>query len=146
MIYPNSSKDRETSEYPYVELFRDFAAAVCRPNSTLVVYGYSFGDEHINRVVSDMLSIPSTHLVIISYDDNSGRVHRYYNKVKRSAQITLLIGKKFGDLETLVKNYLPKSAIDRTSIRMAELLKARGWDTLSSHKVEPMKEEENNEL
>ena len=146
MIYPNSSKDRETSEYPYVELFRDFAASVCRPNSTLVVYGYSFGDEHINRVISDMLSIPSTHLVIISFDDNSGRVHRFYNKVKRSAQITLLIGKKFGDLETLVKNYLPKSAIDRTSIRMAELLKARGWDTQSNHKVEPIKEEGNNEL
>lgn len=146
MIYPNSSKDRETSEYPYVELFRDFAASVCRPNSTLVVYGYSFGDEHINRVVSDMLSIPSTHLVIVSYDDNSGRVHRFYKKVKRPAQITLLVGKKFGDLETLVKNYLPKSAIDRTSIRMAELLKARGWDTLSNFKAEPLKEEENNEL
>jgi hypothetical protein len=25
MIYPNSVKDRETSEYPYVELFRDLA-------------------------------------------------------------------------------------------------------------------------
>lgn len=142
MIYPNSSKDRETSEYPYVELFRDFAASVCRPNSTLVVYGYSFGDEHINRVVSDMLSIPSTHLVIISYDDNSGRVHRFYEKVKRPAQITLLIGKNFGDLETLVKNYLPKSAIDRTSIRMAELLKARGWNTQDDHKLEPKKEED----
>ena len=142
MIYPNSSKDRETSEYPYVELFRDFAASVCRPNSTLVVYGYSFGDEHINRVVSDMLSIPSTHLVIISYDDNSGRVHRFYEKVKRPAQITLLIGEKFGDLETLVKNYLPKSAIDRTSIRMAELLKARGWNTQDEHKGEPKKEED----
>lgn len=39
MIYPNSSKDRETSEYPYVELFRDFASAVIRPNSTVVTYG-----------------------------------------------------------------------------------------------------------
>ena len=35
MIYPNSAKDRETSDFPYVELFRDFAAATCRPNSTL---------------------------------------------------------------------------------------------------------------
>jgi hypothetical protein len=90
-----------------------------------------------------MLSIPSTHLVIISYDDNSGRVHRFYEKVKRPAQITLLIGKKFGDLETLVKNYLPKSAIDRTSIRMAELLKARGWNTQDEHKGESKKEEDN---
>lgn len=57
MIYPNSAKDRETAEYPYVELFRDFAAALCRPNSTLVTYGYSFGDDHINRVIRDMLTI-----------------------------------------------------------------------------------------
>lgn len=55
MIYPDSAKDRETAEYPYVELFRDFATAICRPNSTLVTYGYGFGDEHINRVVHDML-------------------------------------------------------------------------------------------
>jgi hypothetical protein len=45
-------------------------------------------------------------------------------------------------LETLVKNYLPKSAIDRTSIRMAELLKARGWETPSNHNAEQIKEEE----
>ncbi len=57
MIYPNSAKDRETAEYPYVELFRDFAAALCRPNSTLVTYGYSFGDDHINRVIRDMFSL-----------------------------------------------------------------------------------------
>jgi hypothetical protein len=36
MIYPNAAKDRETAAYPYVELFRDFAASVCRPNSTLI--------------------------------------------------------------------------------------------------------------
>ena len=66
MVYPNSAKDRETTEYPYVELFRDFAASVCRPNSTLVTYGYGFGDEHINRIIRDMLTIPSTHLVVIS--------------------------------------------------------------------------------
>jgi hypothetical protein len=27
------------------------------PNSTLITYGYSFGDEHINRVIRDMLTI-----------------------------------------------------------------------------------------
>ena len=71
MIYPNSAKDRETTAYPYVELFRDFAAAVCRPNSTLISFGYSFGDEHINRVIEDMLTIPSTHLVVISLKQRS---------------------------------------------------------------------------
>jgi hypothetical protein len=27
MIYPNPAKDVETTQYPYAELFRDFAAA-----------------------------------------------------------------------------------------------------------------------
>jgi len=131
MIYPNASKDRETSSYPYVELFRDFAAATCRPNSTLVCYGYSFGDEHINRVIEDMLTIPSAHLVVISYDDPLGRIMRTYERLGRHAQITLLIGNHLGNFQTLVDNYLPKSAIDRTTFRMTELLKAR-WGTVQS--------------
>ena len=126
MIYPNSSKDRETAEYPYVELFRDFASAVIRPNSTVVAYGYSFGDDHINRVLSDMLSIPSTHLVIIAYNDIGNRIKNFYTKAKRPVQISLLIGNHFGDIKTLVDNYLPKPAIDRTTYKMADLLKARG--------------------
>ena len=125
MIYPNSAKDRETTAYPYVELFRDFAAAVCRPNNTLITYGYSFGDEHINRVIEDMLTIPSTHLVIISLDDPMGRIMKIYEKIARPAQMTLLVGNHLGNLKILVDHYLPKPAIDRTTFRMAELLKSR---------------------
>jgi hypothetical protein len=125
MIYPNPAKDRETAAYPYVELFRDFAAAVCRPNSALISFGYSFGDEHINRVIEDMLTIPSTHLVVISQSDPLGRIMQMYEKLGRHAQITLLIGDHLGDFRALVDNYLPKPAIDRTTFRMAELLKSR---------------------
>lgn len=125
LIYPNSSKDRETAEYPYVELFRDFAAALCRPNSTLVLYGYSFGDDHINRIISDMLTIPSTHLVIIAYDDKEGRIMKFYNACGHSDQISLFIGEDIANIKSLTSLYLPKSAIDKTSIKMAELIKAR---------------------
>ena len=125
MIYPNAAKDRETADYPYVELFRDLAAAVCRPNSTLVTYGYSFGDEHINRVIRDMLTIPSTHLVVISYDDPLGRVMQTYQELGRPSQISLLIGPALADLTTLTEHYLPKPAIDKTTFRMSELLKQR---------------------
>ena len=128
MIYPNAAKDRETAAYPYVELFRDFAASVCRPNSTLISFGYSFGDEHINRVIEDMLTIPSTHLVVIAHGDPLGRIMQTYAKLGRPAQITLLIGAHLGDLRKLVDNYMPKPAIDRTTFKMSELLKSR-WGT-----------------
>lgn len=125
MIYPNSAKDRETAEYPYVELFRDFAAALCRPNSTLVTYGYGFGDEHINRVIKDMLTIPSTHLVVISYNDAGGRIMKKYEEMGRHSQITLIIGEALAELKTLVDYFMPKPSIDKASIRMSELLKQR---------------------
>ncbi|MGE5340954.1 MAG: SIR2 family protein [Candidatus Omnitrophota bacterium] len=125
MIYPNAAKDRETASYPYVELFRDFAAAICRPNHTLIAFGYSFGDEHINRIIEDMLTIPSTHLVVISYNDPLGRIMKTYDHIGRHAQISLMIGDHIGEFTSLVDHYLPKPAIDRTTSRMAELLKAR---------------------
>lgn len=132
MVYPNAAKDTETSNYPYVELFRDFAAAVCRPNSTLVTYGYSFGDDHINRVIKDMLTIPSTHLVIISYDDPLQRIRKTYDDLGRPSQISLLVGKALGDLGKLTDYYLPKPAIDKTTFRMAELLRQRMGDNSSA--------------
>lgn len=135
MIYPNAAKDRETADYPYVELFRDLAAAVCRPNSTLVTYGYSFGDEHINRVIRDMLTIPSTHLVVIAFSDKPlGRIMQTYEDLGRPSQISLLVGSELGDLEKLTNYYLPKAAIDKTTIRMSELL-TRRWGAQRSESV-----------
>jgi hypothetical protein len=91
----------------------------------VVCYGYGFGDDHINRVLEDMLTIPSAHLVVIAHDDPIERIMTTYDKLGRHAQVTLLIGDHFGDLQTLVDHYLPKPAIDLTTSRMAELLKTR---------------------
>ncbi|MCK9390118.1 MAG: SIR2 family protein [Syntrophales bacterium] len=123
MIYPNPAKDVETTQYPYAELFRDLAASICRPNAVVVTYGYGFGDDHINRVLLDMLTIPSTHMVIITYDADS-RVKSFCEKT-RDAQISLLIGSHFADLSNLVEHYLPKPALDYITGRMTELMKNR---------------------
>jgi hypothetical protein len=138
VIYPNSSKDIETAFYPYAELFRDFSSAICQPNSVIVTYGYGFGDSHINRVIEDMLTIPSTHLVVIAWDKNKAnegdpvnfgpsreRIVKFLED-KNSAQCTLLIGEHFADLKNLVEFYLPKSAIDRLTVKMQKLKENRG--------------------
>ncbi|NNN59230.1 fibronectin-binding protein (FBP) [Vibrio sp. 1-2 (7-a)] len=132
LIFPNAAKDRETSEFPYVELFRDFAAATCRPNTVLVCYGYGFGDEHINRVIEDMLSIPSTHLVIISIDNPGNRISNFYERVGRSDQISLMIGVPFAEITNLVDTFLPKPAIDLTTQKVQEIITSRGWDKKTS--------------
>jgi len=124
VIYPNSSKGIDTAYFPYSELFRDFSSSVCRPNSVIVTFGYGFGDSHINRVIKDMLTIPSTHLVIISFDSASNRINKFIELVN-PAQITLIIGSHLGSLQPLVENYLPKAAIDRIQERMFRNLEKR---------------------
>jgi hypothetical protein len=126
MIYPNASKDVETAYFPYAELFRDFSAALCRPNSALVTYGYGFGDDHVNRVIRDMLTLPSSHLLIISYDDAGGRIPKFVQASGKAAQISLVVGPQLAGLEQLVGNYLPKPAIDTITERQAVLLGKRG--------------------
>lgn len=125
VIYPNSSKGIDTAYFPYSELFRDFSTGVCRPNSVVVTYGYGFGDTHVNRVIEDMLTLPSTHLVIISFDTASGRIKNFYEKMN-PAQVTLIIGSHIGSLQNLVENYLPKAAIDRIQERLVKTLEKRG--------------------
>src|SRR5229473_897022 len=127
MIYPNPAKDVETTQYPHAELFRDFAAAICRPNAVVVTYGYGLGDDHVNRVLLDMLTIPSTHLVILAYEADD-RLKAFCAKT-RDAQVSLLVGPHFADLVTLVENYLPKPALDYITGRMTELMKHRPMDT-----------------
>lgn len=133
VIFPNSSKSIETDFFPYSDLFKDFSHSICRPNSALVTYGYSFGDSHINLIIKDMLTIPSTHLTIIAYSDSTGRIKRFLQDVNKS-QVTLLIGKHFGDLKKLVDNYLPKAAIDRLSMKMNEFKERRGDNHLDLEK------------
>jgi hypothetical protein len=125
VIYPNASKGIDTAYFPYSELFRDFSTAICRPNSVLVTYGYGFGDSHINAMIRDMLTIPSTHLVIISFDQAGDRIPKFVNQCNGS-QLTLLIGSHFGHLRTLTEYYLPKSAIDCISERRQKIMEKRG--------------------
>jgi hypothetical protein len=126
LIYPNSAKDVETLEFPYAEVFRDAAAALCRPNTALVTYGYGFGDDHINRILADMLTIPSTHLVVISYDWADGRLESFLTHVGRETQVSLLVGSHFGDLKTLTESYLPAQSLERLTANKVDWAEHHG--------------------
>lgn len=65
LIYPIPTKYGDILGMPYSELFRRFAAQLVRPQSTLFVIGYGFGDEHVNTIIRQALSIPSFTIVIV---------------------------------------------------------------------------------
>ena len=115
LIYPNAAKDVETSLYPYADLFRDFSSAACRPNATLVTYGYSFGDDHINRIIRDMLTIPSAHVLVIAYSDDGNRITRFAEPYRRTRQVSLMIGPTFADIARLTGDWLPWPGIAHLS-------------------------------
>ena len=124
VIYPNPAKDVETIAYPYAELFRDFAAAVCRPNTTLVTFGYGFGDGHINRVIADMLRLPSTHLVVVSRDSLSALDSFKARTLFPASQTTEFIGPEVGGLDEF-SSLLPAITSDQILEAQFEYLNKR---------------------
>lgn len=64
MIYPTPQKDRTTLMVPYSDLFRIMQNNLLKKNSVLITLGYSFSDEHINRIILNALSVYDFRLVI----------------------------------------------------------------------------------
>jgi hypothetical protein len=64
MIYPTPLKDRTTLMTPYSDLFRVMENRIIQKNSVLIVLGYSFSDDHINRVILNGLSLLSFRLIV----------------------------------------------------------------------------------
>lgn len=64
MVMPRAAKYMQTVGYVLGELFRRFSEFLSRPQAALVVCGYGFGDEHINRLLRSALLNPTLQLVI----------------------------------------------------------------------------------
>ncbi len=140
LIYPQASKDVETIYYPYGDLFRDFSAALCRPHSALVTYGYGFGDDHINRIIKDMLTIPSTYLLVISFGDESERIRNFISDNQRLGQIGYLIGSSLADLEVLVEKFLPRPSGESLARTEAQIRRERNRNSSASAILDDQRE------
>ncbi|WP_064302114.1 SIR2 family anti-phage-associated protein [Pseudomonas putida] len=66
MVLPRAAKYMDTIGYVLGELFRRFAEFMSKPQSCLILCGYGFGDEHINRLIRSALLNPTLQLVIYS--------------------------------------------------------------------------------
>lgn len=58
---------------PYSDLFRAMESALLRKNSVLITLGYSFSDDHINRLILNALAIPTFKLVVFG---NSNAINK----------------------------------------------------------------------
>lgn len=122
LIYPTPMKEGETLGFPYSELIRRFANIIQQPQSVLITIGYSFNDEHINRIIWEAFSIPSFNLVIVSYSKNG--IEKIKEKFKNSegildTRVTFIAGEPFGDFRNFTERLLP----DVSQLKIEENIK-----------------------
>jgi hypothetical protein len=72
LVYPTPAKQSASFAFPYADLFREFQNRIVRDQSVLVVIGYSFGDEHINNIIFQALTIPNFRLIAFLPPDAGG--------------------------------------------------------------------------
>lgn len=64
LVMPRAAKYIETIGFVLGELFRRFSEFLSRPQTALIINGYSFGDEHINRLLLSGALNPTLQLVV----------------------------------------------------------------------------------
>lgn len=65
IIYPSVDKFKNTNLIiSYSALMREFSNRLCQEHTTLFVSGMSMGDEHINKIIENALTINTFHMVI----------------------------------------------------------------------------------
>jgi len=74
MIYPTPQKDRTTLMVPYSDLFRIMQNNLLKRDSILITMGYSFSDEHINRIILNALSVYDFRVVIFGKSEMIDRL------------------------------------------------------------------------
>jgi hypothetical protein len=111
LIYPTPTKYGETLGMPYSELFRRFAWATVRPQTTLFVIGYGFGDDHINAIILQSLAIPSFTLVIVdpSVPDADPSADKFVARLRaeKDRRVWIFSGETLGKFDGFVRNVLP---------------------------------------
>lgn len=104
MIYPTPLKKRFALDFPYSEMFRHFASAIIYPQSVLIAIGYSFGDEHINNIIYQALSISSFTLIVV----NKSLSLEIKKLIKiGDPRIIVLTGNYLGDFRNFSTEVLP---------------------------------------
>ncbi len=78
-ILPTSNKFVQTLDMPYAHLFKTFQARLSAPQTFLMVLGYGFGDEHVNRIIETALINPALIMLVVEPDSKRAeeRIKRY---------------------------------------------------------------------
>ena len=128
MIYPTPAKQNATLGSPYADLFREFQSRIVREQSVLFTMGYGFGDEHINNIIYQALTIPTFRLVIFIDPTRQGELAKL--RALEDPRIWMIgsdethSGRNVHFFETIVDEFMPQRASERIDDAVKKVFKA----------------------
>ncbi|GAA0299800.1 hypothetical protein GGQ92_003190 [Gracilibacillus halotolerans] len=128
IIYPVQSKKTYSLDLPYSEMFRQFIEFCNKPNSTLLIMGYSFLDEHVNDIITNALSNPDFNLIIFSYSNKSDEnispfLQSLIERSLEDSRITIFFGDFLGDFQYITSYLIPYPNFDNNEKVILDTLK-----------------------
>ncbi|MFN6933913.1 MAG: SIR2 family protein [Tsuneonella sp.] len=117
MIFPTPAKQNSSLGSPYSDLFREFQSRIVREQSVLITMGYAFGDEHLNNIIYQALTIPTFRLIVFADPGSGGDIA----KLRALADPRIWIiggsgppgGAPAHYFSTIVEHLLPRRPSDR---------------------------------
>jgi hypothetical protein len=117
LIYPTPAKQNASLASPYADLFREFQSRIVREQSVLITAGYAFGDEHINNIIYQALTIPTFRLIIFAAPDTPGEIAKL--RALRDPRIWIIGGDGQAEgsrahyFDTIVEHFMPQRPSER---------------------------------
>lgn len=126
MIFPTPAKQNSSLASPYADLFREFQSRVVREQSVLITAGYAFGDEHLNNIIYQALTIPTFRLIIFASPDASGEI----GKLRDLGDPRIWIiggdgptpGSRAHYFDTIVEHFMPQRPSERIDAAVRKVL------------------------
>ena len=128
MIYPTPAKQNSSLGSPYADLFREFQSRIVREQSVLFTMGYAFGDEHINNIIYQALTIPTFRLVIFVDPTLKGEVAKL--RALNDPRIWIIGGRgpdaerKAHYFDTIIDEFMPQRPSERIDDAIRKVLEA----------------------
>lgn len=126
LIYPTPTKQNSSLGSPYADLFREFQSRIVREQSVLITAGYAFGDEHLNNIIYQALTIPTFRLVIFAAPDTGGEIAKL--RALRDPRIWIIggdgpaEGTKAHYFDMIVEHFMPQRPSDRIDDAVRKVL------------------------
>lgn len=116
MIYPTPSKQTASFGSPYSDMFREFQRQIVQDQSVLFVMGFSFGDEHINNIIFQGLTLPGFRLIAFLNPEDANNLVTKELAALDDPRIWFIwgsdeaTGKKVHYFDSIVQYLMPTSA------------------------------------